>query len=142
MTENKREEILKDMRDGYFDTYDEPTMNEFYEQIEKEHKEIQQYRAVGTIEEFRKLKNLFGNSSIELSDIVRKILKEYPEYQSIGTIEELKILKEKNIPKKVIRLDNHDYYDYKCPTCGMPDKDCMGKKYCNCGQALDLSKED
>lgn len=64
-------------------------------------------------------------------------LKEIQQYRAIGTIEEFKALKEKNELKKVIRLSDNEYYDYKCPTCGMPDKDCMGKKYCNCGQALE-----
>lgn len=62
---------------------------------------------------------------------------ELQTFQAIGTVEEFKALKEKSVAKKVIRLNDNGYYDYKCPTCGMPDKDCMGKKYCNCGQALE-----
>lgn len=62
--------------------------------------EIQQYRAIGTIEEFQKLKALFGNENLEISENATKILKEYPEYLCIGTIEEFKALKEKSVAKK------------------------------------------
>ena len=56
MTENQREEIIKDMKDGYFNVYDGSTMDDLFEQIEREHKEVQQYRIIGTVEEFKKLK--------------------------------------------------------------------------------------
>ena len=57
--------------------------------------EILQYRAIGTVEEVQKLKLLFGNENVEISELITKILKEYPEYLSIGTVEEFKALKEK-----------------------------------------------
>ncbi len=69
--------------------------------------------------------------------IAIKALKEIQQYRAIGTIDEFKALKEKSVAKKVIRLGDNEYYDYKCPTCGLPDNDCIGKKYCNCGQALE-----
>ena len=50
--------------------------------------------------------------------------------------------REKQIPKKVIKLGQNEYYDYKCPSCGLPDKDCMNKSYCNCGQKLDRSEQE
>ena len=62
---------------------------------EKALEEIQQYRAIGTVEELQKLKILFGNENVEISELTTKILKEYPEYLSTGTIEEFKALKEK-----------------------------------------------
>ena len=62
---------------------------------EKALEEIQQYRAIGTVEELQKLKLLFGNENVEISELTTKILKEYPEYLSTGTIEEFKALKEK-----------------------------------------------
>lgn len=51
MTESKREEILSDIRDGYIDEWDNLTIDELFKQIESEHKEIQQYRKIGTVEE-------------------------------------------------------------------------------------------
>ena len=62
---------------------------------EKALEEIQQYRAIGTVEELQKLKLLFGNENVEISELTTKILKEYPEYLSTGTIEEFKAVKEK-----------------------------------------------
>lgn len=56
MTEQNREEILKDIREGYIDEWDNMTIDELFETIEKEHEEIQQYRAIGTVEELRALK--------------------------------------------------------------------------------------
>ena len=56
MTESKREEILSDIRDGYIDEWDNLTIDELFKQIESEHKEVQQYRAIGTVSEFRELK--------------------------------------------------------------------------------------
>lgn len=63
---------------------------------EKALEEIQQYRAIGTVEELQKLKLLFGNENVEISELTTKILKEYPEYLSTGTIEEFKALKVEN----------------------------------------------
>lgn len=57
MTESKREEIISDIRDGYIDEWDNLTIKELFKQIENEHKEIQQYRAIGTVSEFRENKN-------------------------------------------------------------------------------------
>ena len=68
---------------------------------------------------------------------VLQAFEQLKQYRAIDTVEECRVLKEKSVAKKVIRLNDNDYYDYKCPTCGRPDKDCMGKRYCNCGQALD-----
>lgn len=79
-----------------------------------------------------------NNKDIKAFNIAIKAIEEIKQYREIGTVEELKVLKEKSIAKKVIRLKNHDYYDYKCPTCGFSDLYCMGKKYCSCGQALEF----
>lgn len=72
MTENEREEILKDIRDGYIDAWDNLTIDELFKAIEKEHEEIQAYRAIGTVEELQALKEkaepkkprLIGNAMI------------------------------------------------------------------------------
>lgn len=92
--------------------------------------EIQQYRAIGTIEEFRKLRKMFGDDFPEMSEVVKRILKEYPEYQSIGTVEEIQALKEKNVAKEM-----ETYY---CPICRHYFEDGEVHNYCpDCGQKLD-----
>lgn len=55
--------------------------------------EIQQYRAIGTVEELKSLKENGAFSGIELAQIASMQMK-LKEYQSIGTIEEFKVLKE------------------------------------------------
>ena len=60
-------------------------------------KEIREYRELGTVEEFHKLKTLFGDENVEVSELTTQILKKYPKYKSIGTVEELQELKEKNV---------------------------------------------
>ena len=139
MTENKREEILKDMRGGYFDTYDGPTMDELYEQIEKEHKEIQQYRAIG-LTPFQIYEKI-GGLDVELG-----------KYQSIGTIEELEILKEKSMPKKPIYSDYDDNGDDKiipykatCPVCEHEFEfgywNDEYNHHCICGQVMNWEQD-
>lgn len=51
MTENEREQIIRDIRDGYIDEWDNLTIEELFATIEMEHKEVQKYRAIGTVEE-------------------------------------------------------------------------------------------
>lgn len=62
--------------------------------MDKVIEELTEYRAIGTIEELKRLKALFGNENSEMPEIATKILKEYPEYLCIGTVEEFKALKE------------------------------------------------
>lgn len=102
-------------------------------------KEIQQYIAIGTIEELVK------------TQIREKVLNvELESYKEIGTIEEFKSLKEKNVAKKPIEkvLPYSEEFgfnsEWKCPTCGayvgyfsegMSEPEQM--EYCNeCGQHI------
>ena len=93
--------------------------------------EIQQYRAIGTVEDIRLIFSLCK----DLEKMVKK-------YESIGTIAELQALKEKSVAKKwdesFVSMDSAIF----CPVCleGWNVNDnCTEKfKYCpNCGQALE-----
>lgn len=55
--------------------------------------EIQQYRAIGTVEDIYNMLEVLNRTISELHSEVDK-------YRAIGTIEEFKALKEKNTPKK------------------------------------------
>ena len=110
-------------------------------------KEIREYRELGTVEEFHKLKTLFGDENVEVSEITTKILKEYPKYKSIGTVEELQALKEKNEPKKP-DYEGDGYYNgqlvldtWICPNCEKHyEVDYDDYDFCpNCGQHIDHS---
>lgn len=120
--------------------------------------EIQQYRAIGTVEEIQKkmeeldrwhadrinenIKNPFAYTSTSIchncdhkDEYIEELEEEVEEYKAIGTIEEFKALKEKNEPKKVIHLTYDKHYSYQCPSCGM--KHNFRYKYCSCGQVIE-----
>lgn len=101
--------------------------------------EIQQYRAIGTIEDINKTLNLGLKAQVELMN-----------YQKIGTVEEFKDLKEKSVAKKPTEKElpyseevglNSEWH---CPACGsyvgyftegMNEPEQM--EYCNvCGQHI------
>ena len=80
-----------------------------------------------------------GNIAIE---IAIKALEEIQQYRAIGTVEEFKALKEKNEPKKPLRIPDDDtciYYGYYCPCCNEPLSNTARMERCFCGQALDWS---
>ena len=112
--------------------------------------EVQQYRAIGTTEELRTMKEHGGFSGIELAEIA-VALTEFKEYQQIGTLEECRAAREKQMPKRPKEYE--DKY-YSCPTCGnvllhkwekYPDKlmdKSNGLLYClGCGQKLNWEDE-
>lgn len=60
-------------------------------------------------------------------------LKEVQQYREIGTVEECREAREKQKPKKIIRIVGR--YPYKCPTCN--GKLEIGYRHCIiCGQLL------
>ena len=105
--------------------------------------EIQQYRAIGTVEELeaRKKSTL---SAMELADIWC-ILEDLKKYSAIGTIEEFKALKEKSVAKNPDYegdgcWDGHIVIDtWICPNCEKHyEVDYDDYDYCpNCGQHID-----
>ncbi|MBR6538090.1 MAG: hypothetical protein IKT67_12915 [Lachnospiraceae bacterium] len=142
MTESEREEILSDIRDGYIDEWDNLTIDELFKQIESEHKEIQQYRAIGTVSEFRELKekkydcdikHLFGECS-------------YAETGCSDCIGKLKIKDalEKATAKKPIPYvpdcASINFIKFVCPNCKKDVPLLLTPRYCNCGQKLDWSE--
>ena len=130
MTENE-EKLLEKLdelaNDTEVDMYSVANLNFFFEEsantIRKLIKEIQEYRAIGTVEELIN------------TQIREKVLNvEVESYKEIGTIEEFKDLKEKSVAKKA----DYDNYDeiYICPNC----EKSVGEhqNYCwNCGQAFE-----
>ena len=85
--------------------------------------EVEQYRALGTVEEIIKHRD--------------NLEQENHEYSCIGTVEELKEAREKQIPKKP-RFYAHNYY---CTECGnlVGNNEFKWQRflYCDkCGQAI------
>lgn len=119
--------------------------------------EIQQYRAIGTLEELQEAKMQYDNihsvaektALIGLSDygtakesliteMKRSLDYSLKEYQSIGTVEEFKDLKEKSVAKKA-RFYAHNYYCTECGNLvGNNEFEWQRFLYCDeCGQKLD-----
>lgn len=100
---------------------------------------IQQYRAIGTVEELQQLK--------EYIDTINEICS---GYSAIGTIEEFKALKEKECPKKPKHSETYGKDYYYCPTCGCGvtiimehgcESDYELDRCEQCGQAIDWSEK-
>lgn len=115
--------------------------------------EIQQYRAIGTVEELKALKNKhIGKdnmviSSSDLMTILNSDSEELKQYKEVGTVEEFKDLKEKSVAKIPDYegdgcWDGHVVIDtWICPNCEKHyEVDYDDYEYCpNCGQHIDHS---
>ncbi len=106
-------------------------------------KKIQQYRALGTVENIKsKINDVKTLSRMyeKLSDKEVKENRELKAYKDIGTVEELREAKEKQKPMKVTDIHVDEYY---CPACGAEnscDQGVVGDHFCpECGQAIDWS---
>ncbi len=103
--------------------------------------EIQQYWALGTVEELRVLKES-TLSGLELANIWAA-LRKLKKYETIGTVEELREAREKQKPIQVTDIHIDEYY---CPACGAEnncDQGIIGDRFCpNCGQAIDQGGEE
>ena len=103
--------------------------------------EIQQYRAIGTVEELKSMKENGAFSAFEMAQLIAKMNK-LKEYESIGTVSELRELKEKATAKKL----KHGV----CPNCSTNNDmiiknlgNPQGHKtiFCwNCGSCIDWSE--
>lgn len=156
MTEQMAIDELIDFMYNVMDDSDEeaiPFVKDVIEVLE----EIQQYRAIGTVEGYERAIEVSKENyrlyleykakvqAYEAIGTVEEILKgiqqseeEFDmlmEYRNIGTVEELQALKEKSVAKKPIKWANGTEH---CPCCEK-DLSSLGYwKHCiDCGQHLD-----
>lgn len=142
MTENEikeAKELLKECDELFyvnFSSEEEEILNGISRLLD----ELEQYRAIGTVEEiensFKKTINAFEKAN----PLIKSALDILQEYQSIGTIDEFKALKEKNTPKKGIPYtssNNHKFVE--CPSCHK-DMDLYYDFCQHCGQSVDWGK--
>lgn len=113
-----------------------------------EKEELQQYRAIGTPEELKTMKEHGGFSGIELAEIAAAI-KTLKEYEQIGTLEECRAAMQKQTEKKP-NFEGDGYADgqlvydtWICPNCEKRyEVDYEEYDYCpGCGQKIDWNKE-
>lgn len=92
--------------------------------------EIQQYRAISTVEELQDMKNNYFEA-----------LSDWRQYRKIGTLEECRAAVEKQTDEKTTAvLGTFGGTDYECKNCGSDV--CYGDEYCRwCGQKLDWEGE-
>lgn len=101
--------------------------------------EIQQYRAIGTVEELQDMKSNYFEA-----------LSDWRQYRKIGTLEECRAAVEKQTAKKPDYegdgySDGHLVYDtWICPCCGKHyEVDYDDYDFCpECGQCIDWSDEE
>lgn len=93
--------------------------------------EIQQYRAIGTVEGYERA----IQSSIENYNLYREYKAKVQEYEAIGTIEELQELKRKSVAKKPIKRTRFNLTVFSCPTCNAGLYSYQ--RFCDeCGQSI------
>lgn len=103
-------------------------------------KEIQEYRAIGTVEEIKEILQIVseGQEDVDESGISTGLLHtllEYGRYKKIGTVEECREAVESQKQKKPNRYNGVSI----CPECGRKSLRCYD--YCpGCGQAIDWSE--
>lgn len=114
--------------------------------------EIQQYWAMGTVEELKRMEEEWLYS---VSDMV-----ELRVYRNLGTVKELREAREKQVPKKINIVPSREkeikdgvYVFYQCPECGhkissgfyypLHNKFLKRHEFCeSCGQAIDWLEEE
>ena len=109
--------------------------------------EIQQYMAIGTVEELKKIEESFNVISDKVWNYILAGKELLERYEAIGTIEEFKALKEKSVAKEPDYegdgcWDGHVVIDtWICPNCEKHyEVDYDDYDYCpNCGQHIDHS---
>ena len=135
MTENQAIKILKDEKSW---ESDDRKIDAFIMGIEAL-EEIQQYRAIGTVEGYENAIKSYTETYILMKEYKSKL----QELEAIGTVAEFKALKDKNKPKKVVAKGQGHEADCYCPNCNTflgSDQDfCFNQtKHCGkCGQALE-----
>ncbi len=144
MTEQEAKLILN-VRVSRFDHAND--VNEALEVAISALEEIQQYRALGTVEEFKRKINDVKNLSRMYEKLNDQEVREYRElkkFKEIGTVKEFREAMEKQRAKTPYiwgdgYSDGYPVYDmYECPNCG-ENYEIDGHKYdfCpNCGQAI------
>ena len=158
MTENEAIEVLKDFgkqvsvkADGaYQSTIGEKACDVAIKAL----KEVQQYRAIGTVEELIRGKRYMNIAKHH--GTIGQVIDECVAYEAIGTPEECRVAMEKQQAKKIIRREATDEdmenelrdfitrrgMIFQCPSCGSYVVVNEMKNCWDCGQKLDWSDEE
>ncbi len=142
MTENEAIEIHKRAMKVYETEFGKnQIIIDLYKTSIKALDEIQQYRALGMVEEVKcAMKYL---SLAKKHGTIGQVIDSCAEYESLGTVEELQEATEKQRAKKGISRKSFVAIHNECPTCGYNLFGNIPSTYCpNCGQKIDWSEEE
>ena len=132
MTENEAIKELQnsiDLAKMCTQNYERKRELQGYEMAIKALEEIQQYRAIGMVEELKAaMKYVY---LAKKHGTVGQVIENCVKYEEIGTPEECRAAMEKQTAKKPIV--------HQCPACGNAVMLSDGKCCSNCGQRLDWS---
>lgn len=148
MTE-KEAKLILDVRISRFDHAGD--VNEALEMAKQALEEIQQYRAIGTVEELSRASRYIMLA--KKHGTIGQMIDECVAYEEIGTVEECREAVEKQKPKDVVKFSEIIETIFReiertalfCPECGSyicEEKDDMPKHCNNCGQAINRSNEN
>lgn len=99
-------------------------------------RELEQYRAIGTVEELKKIEESFNVISDKVWNYILAGEELLERYEAIGTIDKFKDLKEKNTKKRFNIFESHGMRQFVCGCCDRPI--LTTDNYCSfCGQKLD-----
>ena len=144
MTENeaiKELETSIDLAQMCTQNYERKNEIQGYEMAIKALEEVQQYRAIGTVEELETASKYLR--LVKMCGTVGKVIEECVEYEEIGTPEECRAAAEQQIPKRPTLCKSDEQTtrytaDYRCPKCNGMFTGTGIANYCyHCGQRLD-----
>lgn len=99
MSDKEAIAYLKAIKNVMYDSLTQQTARDALDVAIQALEEIQQYRAIGTVEELKELKENGAFSCIELANIASSLTK-LQKYQVIGTVEECREAVERMKPKQ------------------------------------------
>lgn len=131
------DEAIKDLDIIRFNSHwDELVKEEYWQELMEMSmnalEEVQQYRAIGTVEELQDMKSNYFEA-----------LSDWRKYRKIGTLEECRAAMEKQTTKQIIdNTPTEDDMWYQCPAC-KGDLTKIRTFFCPyCGQELNWSDEE
>ena len=142
MTENEAIDTIRCVLSAYVGSRITPETVQATQMAFKALEEIQQYRALGTVEELTQAAKYMHLA--KKNGTIGKVIDECAEYEAIGTVEECRTAMEKQTPKRPDYegdgyADGQLVYDtWVCPCCGRRyEVDYDEYDYCPyCGQKI------
>ncbi|MBP3543030.1 MAG: hypothetical protein J6J86_02265, partial [Lachnospiraceae bacterium] len=100
---------------------------ELFENLLNRSEKLKEFEAIGTVEEFKTMKENGSFSGVELAQLAAMQMR-LRDYQTIGSVEECRAAVERMKPRKVKKFKKIGEIFYQCGVCG---RDVfVHEKYC------------